>query len=78
MVENRNLKIELHDPRSAKEKGGQHTGSFPKAVKVTHIPTGIFAVCGSERTQHKNKKVAIDMIEYGLVSIGLNTTSRRT
>lgn len=51
-------------------KGGQQVGIIPSRVQVTHKPTGIIASCGTERSQMKNKKIALDMIEYGLAEIG--------
>lgn len=50
--------------------GGQQAGVPNYHVKVLHKPTGIYAVCMAERSQHKNRKVAMDMVEYGLASMG--------
>lgn len=55
----------LHPPN----KGGQHVGMQNYPIKVTHIPSGIVAICGKERSQHKNKNIAISMIEYGLLEL---------
>jgi protein subunit release factor A len=38
-------------------------------VKVEHKPTGMFAVCGSEKSQHKNRTIAMRMVEYGLAEL---------
>lgn len=51
-------------------KGGQSVGIIPSRVQVTHRPTGLIASCGTERSQMKNKKIALAMIEYGLAEIG--------
>lgn len=51
-------------------KGGQQVGIVPSRVQVTHIPTGIVASCGTERSQMKNKLIALAMIEYGLAELG--------
>jgi len=40
------------------------------AVRVTHVPTGLVAVCENERSQLKNKKIALSMIEWGLSELG--------
>lgn len=50
--------------------GGQHVGVEPQYVKITHKPTGLYAACISERSQHKNSTVAARMIEYGLAELG--------
>ena len=47
--------------------GGQHVGT-ETGVKVTHLPTGLIAECRNERSQHRNKAVAMDMILGGLTS----------
>jgi protein subunit release factor A len=51
-------------------RGGQHVGVTVYPIKVTHLPTGIFAVCGSERSQHKNRSIAMAMVQYGLAEMG--------
>lgn len=53
------LKIESSDPRPV---GGQHFGTGPSGVKITHIPTGTEAICRSSRSQHLNREIAMDMI----------------
>ena len=47
--------------------GGQHAGIPASSIRVTHEPTGIMAQYGEERSQHKNKQIAIEMIEWGLM-----------
>ena len=66
------LKIEslYSQTRSTQSPGGQHAGSPPMFVRITHIPTYIVAECGFERSQFKNKKVAMCMIEMALAEIG--------
>ena len=32
---------------------------MPKGIKITHINSGIFAVCDSERSQHRNREIAL-------------------
>ena len=49
--------------------GGQHVTITRTGVQVTHIPSGLIATSVSERSQLKNKKVAMVMIEAGLNSI---------
>lgn len=63
------LKIEVID-RSP--KGGQHCGVTPSGVKVTHVPTGLSASCECERSQLRNKNVAISMLDWGLLELGLS------
>ena len=42
--------------------GGQHVNKTESAVIVTHIPSGITVKCQSEKSQHSNKQIAIDII----------------
>jgi peptide chain release factor 2 len=58
-------KIETYPPYPT---GGQHVGMTSSGVKVTHIPSGLMATATSERSQHRNKQVAMHMIEGGLTS----------
>lgn len=68
------LKIEslYTQTRSTNRPGGQHAGSPAMFVRVTHIPTDTVAECGFERSQFKNKQVAMAMIEMALVEMKLD------
>lgn len=48
--------------------GGQHVGLTSTGVRVTHLPSGLVAECESDRSQHRNRSVALDMIVGGLTS----------
>jgi peptide chain release factor 2 len=58
------LQIELWPPNGV---GGQQVG-VTTGVKVTHIPSGIVAFVNTNRSQHRNKNVAVDMILGALTS----------
>lgn len=68
------LKIEslYRQTRSTERPGGQHAGSPAMFVRVTHMPTDTVAECGFERSQFRNKQVAIAMIEMALVEMKLD------
>jgi peptide chain release factor len=60
----------------ARGPGGQHVNKTSSAIRATHVASGISVRMESERSQHANKRLALQMLEWRIQQVALQDASR--